>query len=176
MADEETKGEATETPSAKSGGLKTILIVAALMVAQAGGMFVVMRMMGGPKAADATELEGLEGSGEEAPVEIELVKGQYQNMSTGRVWEWRVEVFLRVRQKNVAEIERVMARDEALIQEGISKIFGRAQDRHLREPGRETMTRQLTAYLNEIFGVDPDEFPIVDRVLIPELKGFPADS
>jgi flagellar basal body-associated protein FliL len=175
MADEETKGESTES-SSKGGGLKTIIIVAVLMLAEAGGLFVLINMMNGPKAADASQLVGLEGTGEEAPVEIELVKGQYQNMSTGRVWEWRAEIFLRVRQKNVAEIESIMERDKALIQEGISKIFGRAQDRHLREPGRETMTRQLTTYLNEIFGVDADEFPLVDRVLVPELKGFPADG
>jgi len=123
-----------------------------------------------PTVTVRTELTGA------APVEIELMKGQFQNMSTGRVWEWRAEIFLRVRQKNVAEIESIMERDKALIQEGISKIFGRAQDRHLREPGRETMTRQITTYLNEIFGVDADEFPLIDRVLIPELKGFPADA
>ncbi len=176
MADEENNAESTEESSKKGGGLKTMIIIAALMIAEAGALFVVINMMNGPKAADASQLEGLEGTGEEAPVEIELMKGQFQNMSTGRVWEWRAEIFLRVRQKNVAEIESIMERDAALIQEGISKIFGRAQDRHLREPGRETMTRQITTYLNEIFGVDADEFPLVDRVLVPELKGFPADG
>jgi len=176
MADEEKNVESTESGGKKGGGLKTIVIVAVMMLGEAGALFFLMNMMNGPSAADASQLQGLEDSGEAAPVEIELMKGQFQNMSTGRVWEWRAEIFLRVRQKNVAEIESIMERDKALIQEGISKIFGRAQDRHLREPGRETMTRQITTYLNEIFGVDADEFPLIDRVLIPELKGFPADA
>ena len=98
MADEENNAEATESSAKGGGGLKTIIIVAVLMIAEAGGLFVLINMMNGPKAADASQLEGLEGTGEEAPVEIELMKGQFQNMSTGRVWEWRAEIFLRVRQ------------------------------------------------------------------------------
>ncbi|MHA7812422.1 MAG: hypothetical protein ACX94C_03365 [Phycisphaerales bacterium] len=176
MADEENKPEGQEEAPKKGGGMKTVLIVAALMLLEAGGLFVLINAMGGPSAVDASELQGLEGTGAEAPVEVELVSDQFQNMQTGRVWEWRAQIYLRVRQKNVDEISRIMERDAAMLKEGISMIFGRAQDRHLREPGRETLTRQLTTYLNEIFGYDADELPLIDRVLIPELKGFPADS
>ncbi|MBO6738844.1 MAG: hypothetical protein JJ916_03200 [Phycisphaerales bacterium] len=176
MADEETKGESQESEAKKGGGFKTILIVAVLMIVEAGGLFVLINAMGGPSAVDASELQGLEGTGAEAPVEIELVSDQFQNMQTGRVWEWRAQIYLRVRQKNVDEIQAIMERDAAMLKEGISMIFSRAQDRHLREPGRETVTRQLTTYLNEVFGYDADELPLIDRVLIPELKGFPADS
>ncbi|MCA9275489.1 MAG: hypothetical protein KDA29_05645 [Phycisphaerales bacterium] len=178
MADEEKNNQEAggEESSKKGGGFKTILIVAVLMLVEAGGLFVLIKSMGGPKAADATELQGLEGTGEEAPVEIMLVEDQYQNMQTGRVWEWRTKIFLRARQKNVTEIERVMERDAASISEGISMIFAKALDRQLKEPGHETLTRQLTAYLNEVFGYDADGLPRIERVIIPELKGFPADS
>lgn len=177
MADEETKAEATEEDSPKKGGgLKVMVIVAVLMLAEAGGLFVLIKGMGGPSAADASQLEGLEGTGEEAPVEIMLVEDRFQNMQTGRVWEWRTQIYLRIRQKNISEINRVMERDAASIKEGISMIFSRAQDRHLREPGRETLIRQLTTYLNEVFGLDADGLPRIDRVIIPELKGFPADA
>ena len=177
MADEETKAESSsESSPKKGGGLKTMLVVAALMIAEAGGLFVLINGMGGPNAVEASELEGLEGTGEEAPVEIKLIEDRFQNMQTGRVWEWRTQIFLRVRQKNAEEIKRIMERDAASISEGISMIFSRAQDRHLREPGRETITRQLTTYLNEVFGLDADGLPRIDRVIIPELKGFPADA
>ena len=180
MADEETKAEATEEGSdeSKAGGgkLEVIIIVAVMMIAEGAGVFLLVSSMGGPKMADATELEGLEGTGEEAPVELSLVEERFQNMQTGRVWEWRVQIFLRVRQKNVDEIAAIMERDPATIKEGVSLIFRRAQDRHLREPGLETITRQLTTYLNEIFGLDADGLPRIDRVIIPECKGFPADA
>jgi len=179
MADEETKVEGTEEEGGepkKSGPLKMIIVVAAMMILEGAAVFFLVSSMGGPNAVEATELEGLEGTGEEAPVEIELVKERFQNMQTGRVWEWRVEIFLRVRQKNVDEIIAIQERDPATIKEGVAMIFRRAHDRHLREPGLETITRQLTTYLNEIFGLDADGLPRIDRVIIPECKGFPADA
>lgn len=178
MADEETKAESTEedSPKKSGGGLKTMIIVAVLMIVEAGGLFVLIKGMGGPSAVEASELEGLEGTGEEAPTEIMLVEDRFQNMQTGRVWEWRTQIYLRVRKKNHEEINRIMERDAASIKEGVAMIFSRAQDRHLREPGRETLIRQLTTYLNEVFGLDVDGLPRIDRVIIPELKGFPADA
>lgn len=180
MADEETKAETTEESSEgspkKGGPLKTIIIVAAMMIAEGAGVFFLVSSMGGPNAVEASELEGLEGTGEEAPVELELVKERFQNMQTGRVWEWRVEIFLRVRVKNVQQIVALQERDVATIKEGVALIFRRANHRHLLEPGLETITRQLTTYLNEIFGLDADGLPLIDRVIIPECKGFPADA
>ncbi len=181
MADEETKPEATqeegsEESSKKGGSLKMIIIVAAMMIAEGAGVFFLVSSMGGPNAVEASELQGLEGTGEEAPVEIELVKDRFQNMQTGRVWEWRVEIFLRVRVKNVKQIVALQERDVATIKEGVALIFRRANHRHLLEPGLETITRQLTTYLNEIFGLDGDGLPLIDRVIIPECKGFPADA
>lgn len=178
MADEETKAEGTEEgeQESKGGGLKMIIIVAALMLIEGAGVFFLVSSMGGPASVEATELIGLEGTGEEAPVEIELISDRFQNMQTGRVWEWRVAVFLRARQKNVEEITAIQERDTATIKEGVALIFRRAHDRHLREPGLETITRQLTVYLNEVFGLDADGLPRIDRVIIPECKGFPADG
>ncbi|MEX0876223.1 MAG: hypothetical protein WD114_02085 [Phycisphaerales bacterium] len=160
----------------KPGGLKTMIIVAVLMVLEGAGVFFLVSSMGGPGAVEATELEGLEGTGAEAPVEIQLVEDRFQNMQTGRVWEWRVQIYLRARQKNVEQINTIMERDAATIKEGVALIFRRAHDRHLKEPGLETLTRQLTAYLNEVFGLDSDGLPRIDRVIIPECKGFPADA
>ena len=72
MADEENMTESQES-APKKGGLKTILIVAALMLAEAGGLFVLIKAMGGPNTIEASELQGLEGTGAEAPVELGLV-------------------------------------------------------------------------------------------------------
>ncbi len=178
MADEESKAQSTEESAgeSKKGGLKTIIVVAVIMIVEAAGVGFLVKMMSGPKGVEASELAMLEGTGEDAPVEIELVEERFQNMSTGNVWEWRVQIVLRVRQKNQAHIETIKERDAALLKEGVALIFRRAQDRHLREPGLETITRQLTTYLNEIFGVDADGMPRIDRVLVPECKGFRSDT
>ncbi|MBL4809069.1 MAG: hypothetical protein JKY43_03305 [Phycisphaerales bacterium] len=179
MADDETNTDSADKSSGeakKGGGLKMIIVIAVIMVVEGAAVFFLVNMMSGPKGAMASEMELLEGTGEDAPVEIELVEERFQNMSTGHVWEWRVQIVLRVRQKNAAHIETIKERDAALLKEGISMIFRRAQDRHLREPGLETITRQLTTYVNEIFGTDADGMPRIDRVLVPECKGFRSDT
>lgn len=163
-------------PAEKKGGKKLPIIIATLMLVEGAAVFGVVKVLsGGPSDAEAA-IEGEALAGEQAPVEILLVNDAFQNMQTGRVWEWRVEIYLRVRQKNVEEVQRVQTRDSAMIKEGIALIFRRAHDRHLREPGLETVQRQITTYVNEVFGSDPDGIPRVDRVLIPECKGFPADA
>jgi len=173
MPDDEKNKEGTEQSS--KGNKKLPIIVAGLMLLEGIAVFGLVKMLGGPSSAQAN-LVGQEMAGDQAPVEILLTNDTFQNMQTGRVWEWRVEIHLRVRQKNVAEVKRIQDRDQATIKEGIALIFRRAHDRHLREPGLETIQRQLTTYLNEVFGTDPDGIPRIERVIIPECKGFPADS
>jgi flagellar basal body-associated protein FliL len=170
MPDEDNKQEGQSRKSRKTPAL-----VAGLMLLEGAAVFGVVKFFAGPSTAEA-QLVGEELAGEEAPVEILLVNDTFQNMQTGRVWEWRVEIQLRLRQKNRAEVTRIQERDAATIREGIALIFRRAHDRHLREPGLETIQRQLTTYLNEVFGTDPDGVPRIERVIIPECKGFPADS
>lgn len=176
MADEDKANESTEE-SGKKGGKLLPIIVGALMLIEGVVVFGAVKVLGGgPSPADASEVEGAEDSGMEAPVEIELVKDSFQNMQTGRVWEWKVEIYIRVRQKNMEEVTKIQERDAATIREGVAMIFRRAHDRHLREPGLETITRQISTYLNEVFGTDPEGLPRFERVIIPELKGFPADG
>lgn len=173
MPEDEKNKEGAEQSS--KGNKKLPIIVAGIMLVEGIAVFGLVKMLGGPSSAQAN-LVGEEMAGEQAPVEILLTNDTFQNMQTGRVWEWRVEIHLRVRQKNVAEVKRIQERDQATIKEGIALIFRRAHDRHLREPGLETIQRQVTTYLNEVFGTDPDGIPRIERVIIPECKGFPADS
>lgn len=173
MPEDEKNKEGAEQSS--KGNKKLPIIVAGIMLVEGIAVFGLVKMLGGPSSAQAN-LVGEDMAGDQAPVEILLTNDTFQNMQTGRVWEWRVEIHLRVRQKNVAEVKRIQDRDQATIKEGIALIFRRAHDRHLREPGLETIQRQLTTYLNEVFGTDPDGIPRIERVIIPECKGFPADA
>lgn len=174
MADDETRTQPESGPG-KRGKLLPI-IVGVLMLVEGVVVFGVVKVLGGgAKDAHASEVEGHELAAEEAPSEVMLVTDSFQNMQTGQVWEWKVEIYLRVRQKNLDEVKKIQERDAATIKEGVALIFRRAHDRHLREPGLETITRQVSVYLAEIFGTDADGIPRVDRVIIPECKGFPAD-
>ncbi|MFT5424217.1 MAG: flagellar basal body-associated protein FliL [Phycisphaerales bacterium] len=168
MADKETKDQ-DKKPKGKKN---TMLVVAAMMLLEAVGVYVLVGVIGGgPSTAGASEIEGLEQLDEDAPVEILLVEDRFQNLDSGLVWGWEVEVYLKVRKKNEKVVNEILTRDANEIREGVTLIFRKARDRHLREPGMETMSHQLMAYVVEIFGLDSDELPLVDKIIVAKLKG-----
>jgi len=173
MAEDE-KNQAEEGASKKKPPIIMLAVVAVLMVAEAGAVFLVASMTKGGSASAATELEGQVAEGDEVH-EVELLAEQFQNTQSGRVWEWQTEIYLKVRQKNLdgpRGVTATLERRNAEIKEGIALIFRRAQHKHLQEPGLQTISRQVTAYVNEVFGVDADGLPRVERVVIPVCKGF----
>jgi flagellar basal body-associated protein FliL len=99
-------------------------------------------------------------------------------MQTGRVWVWDASITVRVRKRYEEKVNGLLQKRVAEIHEGIATIFRRATSAQLKEPGLETINRQLTAYLDEVFGKDTtgDE-PVshIERVLIPRCRGFPAE-
>ena len=178
MADEETKAkhEGGEEAAKKKAPLKVIIMVAALMLVEAVGVFgLVMLTGGGPEQASAEDLAGEQLADEERLVEIELIKGNFQNRNSGQSWLWQAELFLQVRNKNKAQVEQTLESRAAEIAEGIRLIISKAQDRHLKEPGNETMRRQITAYINDVFGTDAEGEPRVERLIIAKFDGYPAD-
>lgn len=174
MADDEKKEGGADSGAKKKPPIIMLAVVAILMLAEAGVVYVVASMTSGGSNVAAAELEGEVAEGDEL-VEVELIADQFQNTQSGRVWEWQTEIYLKVRKKNLEGPRGVTATLEsrnAEIKEGIALIFRRAQHKHLQEPGLQTISRQVTAYVNEVFGKDADGLPRVERVVIPVCKGF----
>lgn len=174
MADQDDTAQSEETGGKKKKKLMPILVGLA-MVIEGAGVFAVMKIMGGPATVDASELVE-EVDSQETPVEVMLLDARFQNLQTGRVWGWDAEIYIKVRNKNLEQVNEIQERHKAEIQAGVGLIFRRAQDRHLREPGLETLNRQLKVYVDEVFGHDTDDMPRIERVIIAELKGFPMDN
>lgn len=174
MADEEQQAaESTDEPKKKSP-LILFGVIGVMMIAEALGVYVLMSM-GGPATSEA-DVELYEGEDEEESlVEVLLVEDRFINISTGRVWQWAATIHLKVKNKNLERVETEMAKREAEVKEGIAEIIASAQDRHLREPGRETVKRQLTAYVNDMFGVDGEGENRVERVVISRWLPTPMD-
>jgi flagellar basal body-associated protein FliL len=164
-------------PEAKKGlPLKTIVVVAGLMVAEAVGVFMIVSMTSKqPQAAQATPLDGHEKEDLESTVEIPLLDEKFQNMQTGRVWIWDTSIVLKVRARNQAFVEKELERRKAEVQEGLAMIFRRAPHAQLKEPDLRTINRQITAYINQIMGKDPEARERIEAVVIPRCKGFPTD-
>ena len=175
MADEAPANEDAPTGGGKPG-FKTFAVVGLIMVLEAVAVFALITITApSGKSVEAATLEG-EVNSDDRPVEVLLVREKFNNLSTGRVWQWDIEVFIEVRQKNQQAVEEILDSRKASITAGIARLIAQAQDRELKEPGLETITRQLEAFSYEIFGENPsDEEPRVERVIVPRFKGFPAD-
>lgn len=177
---EQAKPNAEGTPSAapakKGPPIKMIGIVAVVMVLEAIAVMAVVGMSAKkPTEAQAKELHGEAHADQEAQVEIPLIEEKFQNMSTGRVWVWDASVVLKVKKKNEEFVTAQIEARDAEFKEGISMIFRRAQHSQLKEPGLETLNRQLLAFVNNALGPDAEGVNRIERVLFPKCKGFPAD-
>lgn len=163
-------------PAKKGLPVKMIGAVAVVMVVEAGAVFMIAKATG-PKHAQAAEatLHGASQNDQEATVEIPLIEEKFQNMQTGRVWIWDTEIYVKVRKKNEEYVTGVLDNRSAEIKEGVAMIFRRAQHSQLKEPGMETINRQLSAYISSIIGKDADAKDRMERVVIPKCRGFPAD-
>ncbi len=181
MAEKEKKEPGSETASAseappkKKSPIMMIAIVAIVMIVEAVGIFAVVGITGGGKNASAEGLEHKGSDDSEDAVELPLVSDRFQNMQTGKTWIWNVEIVLRVKKKNETAVTGAVQAKSAEILEGVSMIFSRAQLSQLKEPGRQTINRQITAYLNKLIGPDAEDQPRVDRILFPKFVGYESD-
>ncbi|MDX2146878.1 MAG: hypothetical protein SFZ23_05100 [Planctomycetota bacterium] len=168
---------ASDAPPKKKPPIKVIGIVAALMIIEGVAVFVLVGSGGKPPKAEAKHVEGDHAGKEDldALVELQLVKEKFQNMQTGRVWIWDVEIYLKVKKKNEEAVQKELEARQAEVTEAVATMFRRAQHAQLKEPGLETLTRQLTQFVSKTFKPDADGKPRVERVIIPKCKGFAAD-
>jgi flagellar basal body-associated protein FliL len=165
--------ETTSVPKARSP-MKMIAIIATIMLIEGGAVYFFM-LKSGPQAIHAAEVVTSNEPDPDESIEIPLLAEKFQNMQTGRVWVWDTQIVLKVKRRNEIYVKRQLESRAAEVAEGVAMIFRRAQHAHLREPGLETINRQLTAFLADMLGKDSDNKPRVDRVILPKCKGFPAD-
>ena len=178
MAEEAPKS-AEETPSDKPAKKKPPIVaigaVLAVMAVEGAVVFVVAGMTSGGSAAKASELHDDHSSAHEAIAEVPVFVGKFQNLTSGRTFIWETEIVLEVREKNKEHIAHELESRAAAVREAIARIYRRTQHTQLKEPGSETLSRQLTAMFDEFFGPDPEGHSRIERVLVPVCDGYPAD-
>jgi hypothetical protein len=155
--------------------IKAIVVVAGIMIAEAAGVYVLVGMSGPKQVAAESEIHGLDQAHGQQTVEIDLIDDKFQNMQTGRVWMWDMKIVLKTAQKNEAHISGELEQRASEIQEGIAQIVRRAQHSHLKEPDLVTLTRQLTAYADKVFGHDAQGNSRVEKIMIPKCRGVDVE-
>lgn len=159
----------------KKPPLLAMAAVLGVMVAEGVLVFIVAGMTSGGSSAQASTLHDEHSAAGEEITEVPVFTGKFQNLTSGRVFIWETEIVLEVRQKHKDHIAHELEQRHAAVREAIARIYRRTQHAQLKEPGSETLTRQLTAMFDDFFGADPEGHSRIERVLVPVCDGYPAD-
>lgn len=184
--------------------VKTIAVVAVMLVVEAVVVIGAVKMFGGPSEVKGVGLDLTPHDEGNVLVEIPVLHEKFTNGSSGRVWIWDSEIIIKVKRKYAGPAEGEDGKDDghgdkkkgsgghgegtsgptvrqemksrmAEIRTGIGAIISTAQHAYFTEPGRETLSRQILEYLRRVFGQDAEGHERIEEVLIPRCLGFPAD-
>ncbi|MEM8756167.1 MAG: hypothetical protein AAGF47_00105 [Planctomycetota bacterium] len=176
MADEPTTDTAAADEKPAGGMPKKLLaIVAGIMVLEVAAVGAFLLLSGGGAGEASAAVEYDPETDPDALIEMQVIADRFQNMHTGRVWQWDTELFVQVKRKNEAAVQKTLEGRTAEIASGVGEIIRKATHTQLREPELRSIKRKLLAYCQELFGTDAEGQPRVETVLIPRLRGAPAD-
>lgn len=170
------EAEPKEQAAKPKSPLRLILIVGGLMAVEGAGAVLLIGAMGPKPQTAVAGIHEDEHAESSTSVEVPIVDERFQNMQTGRVWTWDIAVVLKVKAKNQEHIKADLEKRNAEIKEGLSQIVRRAQHNHLKEAELTTLSRQITAYLDKVFGHDADGNSRIERVIIPKCKGLQLET
>jgi len=92
------------------------------------------------------------------------------NCNGSRTLLYSVKVAARVHSKEKDEVREFLEMRKSTIEDIISRVIRSAEEKHLAEPGLETLKRQVRFELSTLIG---DEHKI-EQILIPECMPIPA--
>jgi len=163
----------TDAPKKKLP-IKTIIVVFAALLIEAGAIVGIFMFATGPSPVQADGMSDEAALTGEQPTEVLVVSDKFQNTRTGRAYLYDTEVWIVVKSKFEEEIEQRKEGMQAAIKSDVTTIFRRAEPAHLRESELATLTRQIQAALDKRFGYDPEGNPYVQECFLAEFKEFPA--
>ncbi|MEL6497488.1 MAG: hypothetical protein AAF937_00265 [Planctomycetota bacterium] len=176
MADD-TQTDATESTEASKKGMpkKVLVIVAGVMAIEVAAVAAFLMLSGGGASEAVADIELDPENDPDALVEIPIITDRFQNMHTGRVWQWQCEIVIQVKRRDQDRIAAALDRRTAEVTAGIAELIRKATHTQLREPELQSIKRKLNVYLTGVFGEDAEGDSRVRSVLIPMLRGSPAD-
>ncbi|MEM6853561.1 MAG: hypothetical protein AAF593_04045 [Planctomycetota bacterium] len=179
MADETPEADAGteggEQAKKKSLPLMPIIAVAAVLLVEAAVIVALFMFSGGPSEVKAEPGVADELALGEAPAEVLVLAGKFPNTKSGRNFMYDTEIYIVTKQKHFDVMTLKKESMQAAITKDISTIFRRAEPSHLREAELSTLTRQVSATLEDRFGNDENGEPFIDEVLITKCMEFASD-
>lgn len=159
-------------------GLKSVLMVVAILVAEAAAIVGAFRFFGfRPQPASALDLPpALRDSNDGVIVELPVLEARLTNSRTGATYIYECEMYVQVKKRLAPHVESVLDQFRHEIQAEISAIWRTAEPRHFDEPKLHTLTRKVYALLDERLGRDEARNePVILQVVIVMGAGFRID-
>lgn len=171
--DAAAEGKPTSPPE-KKGKIVTMGIVGGIMLVEGVAIFMFMKFLGAdPDPTHGMEL-GMEPAATTRPwedsQEIQVAQVRVPNNSGSRTLLYTVRAVIRVSKKDHDKVKEFMESRKNTIDDAIGRVIRSADERHLAEPGLETVKRQIRYELGSLLG---DE-SLIEQVLIPECMPLPT--
>lgn len=160
----------TEAP-AKKGKAGTFAIFGGVMLIEGVAIFAAMKMFGHePDPTVGMETLAPTTKPWEESLELPVASVRVPNCNGSRTLLYSVKVAARVHSKEKDEVREFLEMRKSTIEDIISRVIRSAEEKHLAEPGLETLKRQVRFELSTLIG---DEHKI-EQILIPECMPIPA--
>jgi flagellar basal body-associated protein FliL len=156
----------------KSGKVATFGIFGGIMIVEAVAIFMCMKLMGKEPDPTLGVEHGLVTTTKpwEESHELPVATVRVPNSNGSRTMLYNVKVVVRVNHKDQAKVKEFLENRKNTIEDIIGRVIRSADERHLGEPGMETLKRQVRFELNSLLG---DE-KTIEQVLIPECMPIPT--
>lgn len=154
MAKKESK-PAAEPEVTKKSPFKTIIIIAVVMLVEAGVLIGVAMFTKTPAVNAQSEFQSEDGPDTGKTVEVTVVRDRFPNNKQGVLYLYDTSITVRVAQTHQTTVQEFVDSNQALIKTRIAGLWRNAEPRHFNEPLLSTLTRQAEEALREIMPRDP---------------------
>ncbi len=173
--DKEKQREATEAKPAggRKGKLVIFGVVGGVMLIEAAAILLVSRFLGGPSSSHAG-VTGLPGEAPATVADKEIVVSSFRAMNdrTGHNIIYDVKVYARVNGNKAETVQKLFEEKKASIEDRMAKVIRAADPQYFREPGLDTLRRQIKYELDRVVG----DGEMLQEVIIPSLMWYNADG
>jgi len=169
--------EETPTPE-KKGKMRPMILVAGILLLEAVLIIGAMQLVGGPAAVEAEDALQTAGIPEEEKItEIMILSTRLPNSKSGVTYLYDTEIYVQVKRKHTERVQEELEQFQNEIRAEITALWRTSEPQHFREPRLETLTRKVSALLQERFGKDGETGePIIRKSVIVMGTGFRVDS
>lgn len=166
--------DAPAAAPAKQNTLKIALVLATVLLLEAGTVTLTIMLSGGPAKVQGQSLEASSEADLDAPSEVLVVREQFANQRTGKTMLYDTEIYIVVRKRDNDKMKKQIESMQAQLTTDIATIIRRSEPAYLLEPTLATLTRQIKAGMDDRLGTDAEGQPVVKEVLIRKWIGVPA--